>query len=176
MSTILVWLVTVVPQTAVSAPTSSASITQPDMGMTAVLTNTLYLPIIQKPAIDLAISWMEVTQASQTTSNSVPMVEHRPTTARVYAYVAQGTSAVNGITITLSAARDGSALGTLSVISTTIPTGVIRSDYGNSANFQLPANWLTGTVTMTATIHTDSSLGEPALTNNVVTETLTFNA
>ncbi len=144
--------------------------------MTAVLTDTLYLPIIQKPAIDLAISWLEVTQASQTASNSVPMVENRAAVARVYAYVAQGQNSVNGITITLSAARDEADLGLMSIVSATIPNNINRSDFNNSANFQLPANWLTGTVTLTATIETASALAEPSLANNIVSQTLTFNS
>src|SRR4051812_20668605 len=85
------------------APTSAARQSQPSaaraiataaapsqrvIAATAALTNTIYLPsvlIVAPPPVDLSIDSLEITQAVQTPSNSVPLVAGRPAIVRVYA-------------------------------------------------------------------------------------------
>src|SRR5207244_4385392 len=78
---------------------------------TAALTNTVYLPNIMAvvPPVDLSIDSLEITQAVQTPSNSVPLIAGRPAIVRVYAKYT-GTVVPGSVTVSLTGARDGVAL------------------------------------------------------------------
>src|SRR5689334_12874190 len=71
---------------------------------TATLTNTVYLPNIQAvvpPPVDLSIDSLEITQAVQTPSNSVPLIAGRPAIVRVYAKYT-GTAVPGNVTVSLT--------------------------------------------------------------------------
>ncbi len=109
----------------------------------------IFLPFASNsPTIDLRVAAIEVTQAAQNNSGSVPLVQGRPAVARVFVTSAHGT--VSGVSVTLSAARNGVALPgspmrrTLATVGTTLQRG------SGSANFLLPAAWLSGNVALTA--------------------------
>src|SRR5262245_18908008 len=87
--------------------TSSAAPQQPGIVATAALTNTIFLPNIVKvapPLVDLSINSLEITQAVQTLSNSVPLVAGRAAIVRVYATYA-GTPAPGSVSVSLTGTR-----------------------------------------------------------------------
>src|SRR5262249_34282706 len=70
----------------------------------------VYLPLVVNPLLsDLSIDSLEITQAVQTSSNSVPLVANRQTLVRVYARVTGGAPLGN-VALTLTGTRNGVAL------------------------------------------------------------------
>ena len=106
----------------------------------------------------LEIAGIEAVQSVQTLSNTVPLVENKPTVVRVYPGVAGGVA--SNVTGELTGFRDGAQLGTLQN-STAVRAGVIddwnavRGDATSSLNFVLPQSWLKGTVDLVATLGAD---------------------
>lgn len=105
--------------------------------------------------VGMAIQGIEVVQAVQTLTNSVPLVAGKPTVVRVYPGVVTGVA--NGVSGELTAYRSGAALGTLAHDSS-IQAGVItdwmttRLDTEASLNFHLPPAWLDGRLDLVATL------------------------
>lgn len=113
-------------------------------------TYTIYLPFI---ANQISISRIEVTQAVQTTTNSVPLVISRPVVARVYATFPSAAEA----TIQLRVYRNGSATPVFTAQQTKpLPASATSSNYNSTYNFIVPANFLAGgdfdTFTFTAQV------------------------
>ncbi len=118
----------------------------------------------------LAIAKIEVIQSVQTLSNTIPLVDGKATVVRVYPDVDAGFALVDG---SLTGLRDDVSLGTLKA-DRPIGAGAItdwdvaRSDAGSSLNFELPEEWLSGVVTLSA----DVSAGEKSAS---ATATARFN-
>ncbi len=96
-----------------------------------------------------SITGLEVTQSIQTLSNSVPLVADRPTLVRVYVESNTG-AALNNQVVRLTGRRGSTTLGPLTTAPQTAPLQSSRSNYGSTFNFILPADWLNGTVELTA--------------------------
>lgn len=148
------WIL-LVPLPAISAtvpppPLQDPTTSQPD---TQEATRTIYLPIVSSAAAgDVKVAAIEVTQAVQTAEMTVPLVAGRPTVARVYLGAAGRT--YTNLTVTLSGTRNGtplagSPLRTIGMTARASYSRLLRSD---SANFLLPASWLSGDVTLTANV------------------------
>lgn len=133
----------------------------------------VYLPSMSS-GIDVSISLIEVSQAIQTDTNSVPLVANRPTLVRVMAKTEVGAEPAN-ISVTLSGSRGGSSLGTLNLGTATIPASPSRSVYDSTFNVQLPSDWLTGQVILTAKVDANGVLFDSNQANNVRTQTAVFN-
>jgi len=140
---------------------ASASAPQPKrlLGVPAQLapatgvTITTYLPaILASP--DLAVNGLEVTQSVQTPGNSVPLVAGRRTMLRVYAASLTGDSLSN-VRVSVAATRNGTALlgSPLVVGPQAAPTAPSRANYGSTFNVELPSNWLSGGIVITATAY-----------------------
>ncbi|HJZ48351.1 MAG TPA: CARDB domain-containing protein, partial [Roseiflexaceae bacterium] len=141
------------------------------------LTNTLYLPSIVRvapPPVDLSIDSLEITQAIQTPSNSVPLIAGRPAIVRVYARHS-GTTVPGSVSVSLTGERDGVELPPVTLGPQAVSASPSRASYSSSFNVPLPTSWLSGTVSMTATIDPDDAVAESDETNNTSTTTLTFN-
>lgn len=108
----------------------------------------VYLPIVVKPP-DVNITGFEVVQSVQDANNGVPLVANRATVVRVFTTTSSGDNLAN-TTMTLSAVRNGTSLGSVSAGPQTLSSASSRSSYSSTFNFTLPANWLSGTVTLTA--------------------------
>jgi hypothetical protein len=145
---------------------------------TDALTNTIYIPSmvqVAPPPIDLSIQGLEITQAVQTPSNSVPLIAGRPTIVRVYAKYA-GTIVPGNVSVSLAGSRNGVALAPVKLGPQAISATPSRANYSSSFNLPLPTSWLSGTVAITATIDSGAAVEESDETNNNATATLKFNS
>ncbi len=109
-----------------------------------------YLPIVFGKDHDLDITQIILTQATQTDHNGVPLVAGRRTIARVFVQLGN-TSAPPQVIVSLSATRDGIDIGTITAPPRPLPANPNRDQLASTFNFELPANWLSGTVQITAT-------------------------
>jgi hypothetical protein len=118
---------------------------------TSTATNQrIFLPAISAgPAV--RVSAIELTQAIQNESQSVPMIVGRPTVARVFL---QSSVTMPGQSVTLSAKRNGVALpgSPLRKVGVTARIAPNRMNAGDSINFLLPTAWLSGAVELTARV------------------------
>lgn len=176
------------------APTSAASQAQPPRtrahvapayastiaataAVTGTLTNTMFLPsivLVSPPPVDFSIDSLEITQAVQTPSNSVPLVAGRPAIVRVYAKYT-GTVVPGNVTVSLTGARNGVALAPVTLGPQAVSSAPSRATYSSSFNVPLPTSWLSGTVAMTATVDSGAAVAEADETNNTAKATLVFN-
>lgn len=136
--------------------------------------NALYLPFAAKPPIDLKIDSLEITQAIQNSSNTVPLVQDRPTTVRIYAKTS-GATAIANVSVSLTAFRDGNSLGNLTVGPGSVSPTPSRANYESSFNTLLPVNWLAGNVTLTAVVDSANNIPEGNESNNSIFANVSFN-
>ncbi len=131
------------------------------------LTWNIYLPLTLRPAPDLHIRNIELTQAIQNPENSVALVENRPTLARVFAEVS-GTEPVDGIRIAVSGYRNGSPLpgSPIQVGPLSVYPKPLRSNLGDSFNVLLPQGWLSGEIDLEIVVDTANVLSESDESNN----------
>jgi hypothetical protein len=121
----------------------------------------VYLPIVIKPP-DVNITGFEVVQSVQDANNGVPVEANRATVVRVFTATTSGNNLANH-TMTLTAARNGTPLGSISAGPQTASAASSRSSYGSTFNFILPANWLSGSVTLTATDDVTGAAGSTTI-------------
>ena len=140
--------------------------------------SSVFLPLVLlPPPADLVIAGAEITQATQTMENTVSLVANKPTVVRVYAQNNRSGS-INGVYVSLSAARNGSplagspmTLGPLSVSNTWT-----RGNLSASYNFTLPSAWLSGAVTLQIRVDPNNTINEGyAEGNNLTTLVANFN-
>jgi hypothetical protein len=156
---------------------TSATPSQSTLIATAALTNTIYLTsilLVAPPPVDLSIESLEITQAVQTPSNNVPLVANRPAIVRVYAKYT-GTVVPGNVSVSLTGSRGGVALSPVTLGPLSVSAAPTRAAYGSSFNITLPADWLSGTIDMTATVDSGAAVAESNETNNTATATLKFN-
>jgi hypothetical protein len=143
-----------------------------------------YLPVVLRnhsalngdSAFDLKIRSLEVTQAVQDSTNSIPLVAGRPTLVRVHASTASAVP-VDNVHLSLSATRNGMSLprspitvGPWAVFPNSTP-----AQFAHSFNVRLPAEWLSGQVRLEATIDSTNVVTEANEANNNAYVTITFN-
>lgn len=117
-------------------------------------------------SITLESNPVELTQAIQTRTNTLPLVEDKPTVARVYVDV-NGVTARQPVVVYLYGSRDGNDLpgSPLSMLHLA-PATINRAALNDTANFLLPPSWLRGNVQFRARV-TDllgNDVFPPALT------------
>lgn len=137
----------------------------------------IYLPFISRLVnTDLSVSSLEITQAVQDAANSVPLVAGRPAVLRIYPHT-NTTDPVQGVSISISATRDGQVLAGSPVIAgpASVAVNPTRSDINSSFNVRLPSGWLSGVVSLQVTIDPGNLIYEKDETNNTYSTTLTFN-
>lgn len=143
----------------------------------ALFNNAIYLPLVVSkplPPVDLAVTALEVTQAVQTSNNSVPLVANRPAVIRVYVQRLKGELPDEAL-ILVTATRGGVSLGTVSVGPRPVPSLPSRNDYASTFNAELPADWLFGRVEVVARVEVSGAARESNESNNSATLTLDFN-
>ena len=121
----------------------------------------IYLPLVMKPP-DVNITGFEVVQSVQDANNGVPLVANRATVVRVFTTTTSGNNLANH-SMTLTAVRNGTPLGTVSTGPQTASAASSRSSYSSTFNFILPANWLSGNVTLTATDDVTGATGSTTI-------------
>lgn len=113
----------------------------------AVISCTTYLPLIMKnypPAPDL-----EITQAVQQPDNPVLLIQNRPTYAR---YTLTSTTPYAGVSAYLYGLRDAAPLPGSPIAAfnnpLTLKSTANRATLNDTFNFQLPAAWLNGSISL----------------------------
>lgn len=134
---------------------------------------TVHLPLVHRPPPDLTVRHIEVTQATQTAANNIPLAAGKPTLARVYAVIADAATA-DGIFLELSATRNGHYLGSVRQGPGIVWADPVRGRYETTFNVRLPATWLAEEVVLRAQIDPDNAFTEIDEGNNRYTTTLTF--
>jgi hypothetical protein len=160
-----------------AAPRQSITAATAELTNTIELTNTMYLPSmvqVAPPPVDLSIDSLEITQAVQTPSNSVPLVAGRPAIVRVYAKYT-GDVIPGKVTVSLTGERGGVALPPVTLGPQAVSASPSRATYSSSFNLPLPTAWLSGTVAMTATVDSTAAEDEADETNNTAIATLIFH-
>jgi hypothetical protein len=101
------------------------------------------------PGTGFKLLGLEVNQATQDSSNSVPLVADKPTLVRVYISVTGPTASINEVGGALTASRPGGPtlvplLRSINVINANSSTDIKarRRDLTASLNFMLPTDWI----------------------------------
>jgi|GEM_PF-5219851 hypothetical protein len=122
---------------------------------------------------------LEITQAIQNRSNTLPLVQDKDTVVRVYAEATNLFSVFGGrgttqpVTVYLYGSRGGEDLpGSPLTMEFYAPTSGDREELNDTANFLLPDSWITGTVTFHAVVRRSSFLPSQVTSGNV-TKTFT---
>ena len=131
------------------------------------------------PDADLSIGHIEVTQAIQDETNSIPLVEDRRTVVRVFPVVADPPGdPLHGVTAVLRAFRGGQRLVPAELVPRNRPiqarTTYDRHNTNDSLNFILPDDWLHGQVQLEAEVNPGGTIPERDRKNNIQRVTVTF--
>ncbi|HEX5691706.1 MAG TPA: hypothetical protein VFX76_16945, partial [Roseiflexaceae bacterium] len=125
------------------------------------------------PALNLTVRRIDPSQAVQTANGSVPLVAGRPAIVRATVNVQNSSEAVLGVTARLHGARNGVELpnSPLSPFnnggSMVAPLAPNPENFGDTLNFQLPADWTTGgPLVVWAEVNPDRTVSEGTYTDN----------
>jgi hypothetical protein len=139
----------------------------------------VHLPVIVKSyrSVDLAITGLEITQATQDPANSVPLVANRPAVLRVYA-ATSGIVPVDDIYLTVSATRNGASLpgSPLTFGPWAVFNASTRGSFENNFTVKLPAAWLSGHIDLIVALDSTNVVSEANESNNVASMVAQFNA
>jgi hypothetical protein len=137
-----------------------------------------YLPLVAlQSSIDLSLDQIEITQAIQNPSNSVPLVAGRSTVIRIYTHNNTNAS-ISNIYVSLSATRNGTPLpgSPLVVGPASVPVNWSQEDINSTFNANLPAAWLSDTINVQITLDSRNAVAERNEFNNSLSVTLNFNS
>lgn len=145
---VIVLIVTSAP-TADAAPRAPAPSAAPAQDC-EVVSCTVYLPLILKP-VPLIVPVFELTQGVQQPNNSVRLIAQRPAVLR---WSLTSSTAVANVSGYLVATRNGVTLAgsPLAALNNprTLNSAVDRAVLNDTFNFQLPADWADGAVSLSA--------------------------
>lgn len=133
----------------------------------------IYMPAMHTAPDDLAVRHIEVTQATQTSANNVPLVANRPTIVRVFA-ATTGKRPAPDILLRLAAFRDGQLIGDVLQGLAAVTAEPSRGIYTNTYNIRLPNAWLSGNVELEATIDANGAFTELDESNNTFRMGISF--
>jgi hypothetical protein len=151
--------------TATSSPTPTPSLTPSGPTATPLPPGT----------VDLSIDGLEISQATQTAQNTITLVAGKATILRIYARTT-GSIATANVSLAIAASRDGVVLaGSPLVIGPrTVSPSPARGTFDSSFNAALPTAWLSGRVTLTATLDSAGTVTEANEANNATSAAFTF--
>ena len=138
----------------------------------------VFMPaVLQRPALsvtqDLTIAHLGLFQSVQTSTNSVSLIAGKPALLRVFAQ-ATGATTPPVAEVTVRAQRGGIALGSLTLGPEAVAAQPTAGDLTSTFNFDLPTEWLSGDVTLTATIDAVNTVPEANESNNSYTSNFSF--
>ena len=141
-------------------------------------TQKVFMPaVLQRPAEaatqDLTITHLGLFQSVQTATNSVSLIADKPALLRVFAQ-ATGTTIPPVAEVTVRAQRGETYLGSLTLGPEAVSTQPTAGDLNTTFNFDLPSSWLSGDVTLTATIDAVNTVPEANEVNNAHTSQFSF--
>ena len=137
----------------------------------------IFMPaVLQRPPVsqDLTITHLGLYQTVQTAVNSVSLVAHKPSLLRVYAQ-AQGATTPPVAEVTVYAYQGTTFLGSLTIGPQAVPAQPTTGELNSTFNFDLPQTWLSGSVTLTASVDPVNTVLEVNESNNDHTAQFTFN-
>ncbi len=96
------------------------------------------------PQSPMSVVGLEVTQGSQTTTNSVPLIQNKNTWVRVYVKSDDSTRDVPGVTAELEQSDRGNWIWPINGPAITVKRNPSRQQLDDSFLFALPASWVSG--------------------------------
>ena len=137
----------------------------------------IFVPVVyMRPTMasnDLRIVHVGLYQSVQTTTNSVSLVNGKPALLRVFAQ-STGATPVPVAEVTVRARRGSETLGALTIGPQAVPANPSVDNLASTFNLDLPVAWLSGDVTLSATIDAVDTIPELDETNNERTERFFF--
>ena len=137
----------------------------------------IFMPaVLQRPPAtqDLSITHIGLYQTVQTAANSVSLIAHKPALLRVYAQ-AQGAATPPVAEVTVYAYQGMTFLGSLTIGPQAVPAQPSTDILSSTFNFDLPHDWLSGNVTLTASVDPVNTVLEVNESNNDHTAQFTFH-
>ena len=140
--------------------------------------NEVFLPIIpirsSPPMNDLQVIHLGLFQSVQSQSNDVTLIAHKPAILRVYAQVSDSIGPAPASRIRIDARRNGTPIGSLTSDSHVISSHPTSEDMASTINMDLPVEWLSGSLELTATIDGADVIPEFSEANNSIRATFQF--
>jgi hypothetical protein len=137
-----------------------------------------FLPLLarQQPLIDLSLTGLETTQATQTAGMNVPLIAHRPALLRIFAETSAEV-ATAGVDLAITAARGGVPLAgsPLLLNGESVVPEARRDDLDSTINVLLPAGWLERDVDLHVTLDPQNTIPEWDEDNNQGAMDLSFS-
>jgi hypothetical protein len=137
--------------------------------------SSVYLPLILRNPRELSFGAFEVTQATQNLNNTVSLVAGKSTVVRVYAQ-SNINEGLGGVYVSVSGTRNGVPLTGSPLLQgpKSVSPSWSRGNLNSSFNFPLPANWLSGTVTLQIRLDPNNAINELNEDNNLITYVANF--
>ncbi len=136
----------------------------------------IFIPVVTKLSLsanDLSISSMEITQAVQDPSNSVPLVAGRSTMLRINARMSGGNQLNASTMISVTASNHGVALtGGPQTITASLQSA--SNADGSTVNMPLPPEWLKGSYDLSITVDPHNVIAEDDENNNTFVQHVRF--
>lgn len=140
--------------------------------------NRIMMPVVymqpSQSVHDLKIVHMGLYQTVQNASNSVTLVAGKPALLRVFAQNAPDATPPAVAEVTVYARREGKVLGSLTVGPQAVSAHPSVDNLNSTFNFDLPHQWLSGEVTLSAEIDAVNTIAEFNENNNQRTDRFTF--
>jgi hypothetical protein len=140
--------------------------------------NNVYLPIIPirspQPTIDLKVVHMGLYQSVQSQSNDVTLIARKPAILRIYAQASDSSDPIPSARIRVDASRNGQVIGSVNSPLQVVSANPTPDDMDSTFNLELPVDWLSGQLVLTATIDAGDSVPEFSEGNNALQSTFQF--
>lgn len=142
------------------------------------IANNVYLPIIPirspQPTTDLEVVHMGLYQSVQSQSNDVTLIARKPAILRIYAQASDSIGPIPSARIRVDASRNGQLIGSINSPLQIVSANPMPEDMDSTFNLDLPVDWLSGQLVLTATIDTGDSVPEFSEGNNTLRSTFQF--
>ena len=142
--------------------------------------NFVYLPVVyirpHQPMGDLTINHMGLYQSVQSQSNDVVLIARKPAILRVFAQASRLHDAPIASRVRVDARRNGHFLGTITSEAEDLSSNPIIEEMGSTFNLDLPIDWLSGELELTATVDDAGLITEVNESNNVIRSKFTFHS
>ena len=143
------------------------------------IANNVYLPIIPirspQPMTDLEVVHMGLYQSVQSQSNDVTLIARKPAILRIYAQASNSIGSTPSARIRVDASRNGHLIGSLNSPLQVVSANPTPDDMDSTFNLDLPVDWLSGQLVLTATIAAGDSVPEFSEGNNTLRSTFQFH-
>lgn len=141
--------------------------------------NEVFLPVIpirSSPVMnDMQVIHLGLFQSVQSQSNDVTLVARKPAILRVYAQASHSGGPAPFSQVRIDARRNGKLIGSLTSDPQVISAFPSSDEMASTINVELPVEWLSGSLELTATIDGAQIIPESDETNNSIRATFQFH-